>query len=110
MRGAMLTCASPLLLGHRHLGDNLLHLVVDHSGAPDLALASLLAGAIGCGDLAVGIQLLCRRGRERHKRTVRRRRGCSIAAQCKIELLELAGRQLFGIAPEAVAQGTQQPP
>jgi len=70
-------CAGPLLVRHRHLGDNFLHLVVDHSCAADLALAPLLAGAIRCGDLAVGVQHLCRRGGNRHKRAIRRYRAAA---------------------------------
>jgi hypothetical protein len=56
------------------------------------------------------VQHLCRRGRNRHKRAIRRCRGSGITAERKIELLELGRRQLFGVSPEAVAQGAQKPP
>ena len=108
--GAAAKCAGALVVGYRHLGDNFLHLVVDHSRATDLALAPFLAGASRRGGFAIGIQYLCRRGGNRHKQAIRRCRGSGITAERKIELLELGWRQLFGIAPKSVAQGAQKPP
>jgi hypothetical protein len=108
--GVAAKCAGPLLVGHRHLGDNPLDLRVDYSCATDLALAPLLASAIRRGDLVIGVQRLCRRGGNRHKRAIRRCRGRGVTAERKIELLELVWRQLFSVPPEAVAQGTQKPP
>ena len=108
--GAAAKCAGPLLVRHKHLGDIPLDFGVDHSCATDFALASLLADAIWCGDLAISVQRLCRRGGNRYKRTIFRCRGGGITAERKKELPELGWRQLFRVLPEAVAHGTQKPP